>query len=45
MMPKKNETRILVVDDEPDVLELIERIRERVSEQCAVDLELEIGIW
>ena len=28
-----------------DVLELIERIRERVSEQCAVDLELEIGIW
>ena len=23
MMPKKNETRILVVDDEPDVLELI----------------------
>ncbi|HAB10272.1 MAG TPA: UDP-N-acetylenolpyruvoylglucosamine reductase [Planctomycetaceae bacterium] len=28
-----------------DVLALIERIRERVSEQCAVDLELEIGIW
>ena len=28
-----------------DVLALIERIRERVSKQCAVDLELEIGIW